>query len=80
MSGGYRTNPASRWVDVTPNDTQNLRPACRGLWVESTGTVSLVGDDGNAVSFTLDAHVIYPLGATRVNSTGTTATGIKALY
>ena len=77
---GYATNPASRWVAVTPSDTVNLRPPCRGLYVAGAGDVALVGDDDHVEVFTFAAGEIKPLGPKRVNNTDTTATGIVALY
>lgn len=73
--------PARRWLAVTPHDSNNLPAGCRGLVVGTAGDLSLVGSDGTAITFTTtDANTILPLGPIRVNSTGTTATGIVALY
>jgi hypothetical protein len=77
-----RTNPATTWKAVTPSDAaaDNLKPACRGLFVTSAGDVACVGLDDAVVVFALDARTVYPLGVKRVNATGTTASGIVALY
>lgn len=75
-----RSNPATRWADVTPNDSADLTPACRGLYAHGAGDITIAGSDGVAKAFTFAAGEIKPLAATRVYSTGTTATGIRALY
>jgi hypothetical protein len=75
-----RSNPATRWQAVTPSDTVDLKPACRGLFVSSAGDVACVGLDDVVCVFPLDARTVYPLGVKRVNLTGTDATGIFALF
>ena len=47
----------------------------RGIYVGGTGHVSMVGLDGNAVLFSnIPVGTYLPVGFTRVNTTGTTAT------
>ena len=76
-----QTAPARRWLSVTPSDSVDLPAGCRGLYVGTAGNLSLVGSDGTAITFaTTDNNTIVPLAPTRVRSTGTTATGIVALY
>ena len=75
--------PALKWVAVTPSNTVNLPLGVRALWVNGAGDLSLVGEDNVAVVFTVPIGQegrVLPLGAKRVNATGTTATGIRALY
>jgi hypothetical protein len=73
--------PARSWKAVTPSDTVNLAPGCRGLFVGTAGNLSLVGDDDHAETFaTTNANSFIQLGPKRVNATGTTATDIIALY
>jgi hypothetical protein len=73
--------PARSWKAVTPSDTVNLAPGCRGLWVGTAGDLALVGDDDHVETFTTaNAGSFIPLGAKRVNDTDTTATNIIALY
>jgi hypothetical protein len=51
------------------------------LWVGVSGTVALVGDDDVSVTFTIpNSGTVLPFGPKRVNTTGTTATSIVALY
>ncbi len=72
--------PGVRWAAVTPNDSADLQPTPRGIYAAGAGDISLVGSDGVAVTFAFAAGEIKPLAAVRVRSTGTTATGIAAIY
>lgn len=73
--------PARGWISVTPSDVTDLPAGCRGLWVGGAGNVTMVGDNGTAVAFNgVAAGTHLPVGPVRVNSTGTTATAIVALY
>ncbi len=83
------TSPSGCILPVTPSDTVNLappttfNPASRGLSITVLGTVSVLTACGQTVSFAsgeLLVGVIYGLSVVRVNSTGTTATGIKAYF
>lgn len=68
-------------VAVTPSDATNfVQGKCRALYVGGAGNVvAVVG--GTAVTFTaVPAGSTLWIGATRVNSTSTTATAIVALY
>lgn len=68
-------------VAVTPSDaTDFTQGKCRALYVGGAGNVvAIVG--GSAVTFTgVPAGSFLWVGATRVNSTSTTATSIVALY
>lgn len=77
--------------DVTPNDGADLpdgnvggddeQGVTRGLWVETlAGPVKMTLDDGSIQTLTLEAQKIHPFRVKKVFATGTTATGIKALY
>jgi hypothetical protein len=73
--------PAKRWANVTPNDGVDLPGGVpKSLWVNGAGNLELVGDDGNSLNFTVAAAGPVDLRPTRVKATGTTATGIRALY
>jgi hypothetical protein len=65
---------------VTPSNSVDLAaPASGGLWVSGTGNVVLVCG-GLTITLTgVAANTRLPFAATRVNATGTTATGIYAL-
>ena len=82
----------NRWETVTPSDTVNLdgttfsgtatqRPSpCDALHVSVTGTLTAVMASGKAVQFPVSGIGVIRIRAIRVNSTGTAATGILALY
>lgn len=72
-------------VAVTPNDSTDLPEGpCRALWIVGTGTLRITNRAGRVVNYAAAelklAPDIFPFGAKRVHSTGTTATGIRALY
>ena len=64
---------------VTPSDTVNINTNTHALLVGGAGTLSVVTEGGTTVSITAIAGQLIPIAATRVNATGTTATGIVAL-
>lgn len=72
--------PADRWATVTPSDANDLDTVPKALRIGSAGNVKLAGSDGVAVMFSVSTGEILPLRARRVHATGTTATGIVALY
>ncbi len=83
MPGGDA--PAFNAVAVVPHNTNNILPcAARALWVGGTGTLTVImaGDDSNTpVLFSaVPAGVWMPIQVKRVNSTGTTATLIVAVF
>lgn len=72
---------AKRWAAVTPSDGTDLPGgAPKALWVNGAGDISMTGDDGVALTFAVLAGMPIDLRPARVRATGTTATGIKALY
>ena len=74
-------NRARTFEPVTPSDTAGMaKGSADGFYVGVAGTVAVVGEDGAVGTFTVDAGTVLPLGGKRVNETGTTATGIVALY
>lgn len=72
--------PARNAAAVTPNDSTDLANTSRALSIGAAGTIAvdMVGI-GDNVSLTVEAGIL-PLCVTRVRSTGTTATGIVALW
>lgn len=72
------SGPAKRAVAVTPSNSTSFAE-CRALYVGVSGDVTAVVN-GTAVLFTAVPVGILPVYCTRVNSTGTTATDIVALY
>ena len=73
---------ASKVYAVTPSDTVDLvTGATGGLYVGVSGAVSLITAGGTTVVFTaLTGGIIHPISVIRVMATGTTATGILAVY
>lgn len=73
--------PSSSAAAITPSDTTVLPGGTtRGIYVGVAGNVvALIG--GTAITFTaVPAGSILPVAATRVNATGTTASGLVALF
>lgn len=71
----YRT-----WQAVTPSDVTSLALGVNGIYVGGAGNLSLTDQSGNTVVFAVTAGQTVHFGPLRVNATGTTATGIVALY
>ena len=66
-------------AEVTPSDSAQLS-GVRGLFVGGAGNVEVVAEGGGQATFAAVAGQILPVRAVKVLSTGTTATGIVALY
>lgn len=69
---------------VTPSDTVNIFPAggvvADAIFVAGTGNIVIVLEDGSEMTIAAaGANTIWPFAAKRVNATGTSATGIRAL-
>jgi hypothetical protein len=67
---------------VTPSDAANIANdyVSDGVFIGGTGNAVLVLDDGSTVTLTgAAANTVWPFAIKRVNETGTTATGIRAL-
>ena len=73
-------SPATRLEDVTPSDTADLAYVTRALNVASNGTVRVTTKDGDTATVTVAAGIPFPVRVRRVWSTGTTATGIVAMF
>jgi len=66
---------------VTPADGTDLTGGTsRAVMVTEDGNVAVVYANGVEDTLFLLAGVVHPISVTRVKSTGTTATGIKAGY
>ncbi len=73
--------PAVHAFSITPADGSDLANVTRGLYVGVSGDVSVVTLGGETVTFVgLAGGVIHPIRATRVRSTGTTATSILGVF
>lgn len=79
-------NQYTKWVDVTPSDSANFGNQgtfsllCEALYIGGAGNVVAVKEDDSTQTFAAVAGQIIPGRFKRVNSTSTTATGIKAGY
>jgi hypothetical protein len=77
-------SPARNAEAVTPSDSADLPTVARGLYTGAGGNIAVYmeGDDSNtSVAFaSAAAGITLPIRVRRVLSTGTTATGIVALW
>jgi hypothetical protein len=72
---GPARNAAAVVLDV---DFANVS---RGIMVGVSGNVSVnMSGTGTAIIFAMTAGNIYPIAVNKVNTTGTTATGIVAIW
>ena len=82
--GEAPTDTAYDGSDVTPNDGANLPDGpCRALWCAVSGTLRITTRGGTVLNFTaaeFPAGQVFPWSAVKVHATGTTASGIKAVY
>lgn len=71
---------ASRVADdhfaVTPSNTANFATQARALRINVAGDVAVVSPSDTVVTYTCVAGEVLAVRCKRVNSTGTTATGI----
>ena len=72
-------SPPTRAETVVPSDTNDLALTSRAINVAATGTVAITTVSGDAATLYIAAGVAFPIRATRIWSTGTTATGIVSL-
>jgi hypothetical protein len=80
---GTITDPASVGVAVTPSDTVNISAdsmRCRGIYVGTGGSLSILMDNGSVTFANVPTGSLLPIRTRRVNSTGTTATDLVALF
>ena len=78
LAGGL-DSPASRLLAVVPDDQADLSLASRALNVATTGTVKVTTVEGDTATVYVAAGIAFPVRASRVWATGTTATNIVAL-
>lgn len=76
------TSPARHLRAVTPHASNNLPDGvCRSLHVRVAGDVAVIAEgDTDPVIWAAAAGSVIPVAAKAVRVTGTTATGIVALY
>lgn len=72
-------DPCTHAAVVTPSDVDNLGTIPRCLLIGAAGAIKVTTRGGEAVTLQVQAGIL-PLRVSRVWSTGTTATGIVALW
>lgn len=72
--------PASNVFSVTPSDSADFTRPTTAIMANVAGDISVVTVGGDTATLTVLAGVMYPIRCVRVNSTGTTATGITGFY
>lgn len=70
------------WEAVTPSNTVDLpRGLTQAVWVGGGGDVAAVMQNGTVqVLAAVPSGATIPIAARRINATGTSATGVVALY
>lgn len=72
-------SPASHIVEITPDNDTDLAMTSRAINVAQSGLVQLTTVAGSTASVYVAAGITFPVRATRIWSTGTTASGITIL-
>jgi hypothetical protein len=74
-------SPLDDGEQVTPSDSVDLTKVCRALHIGTGGDVVVITKGGTTLPLgNIASGTLYPIRASRVKSTGTTATGIVALW
>lgn len=79
FSGGLES-PATHIVAATPSNSADLAHASRAINVAGAGSVRVTTVGGTTGTFHVAPGFPFPIRATRIWQTGTTATGIVVLY
>jgi hypothetical protein len=74
------SSPPSDMIAVTPDDSTDLTYVSRAINVATSGTVRVTTRWGTTASISVAAGIIFPIRVRRIWATGTTATGIVALF
>lgn len=72
--------PATSVQEIVPDDAADIAHVSLALNVATPGNVRVTTLDGDVADVEVAAGVAFPLRVSRVWATGTTATGIRALY
>ena len=72
-------SPAVQAVEVTPSDTVDLSEVSRAINVATSGAVRVTTVGGTTATIQVAAGIAFPIRATRIWDTGTTAVNIVAL-
>lgn len=76
----HGSRPGDGSATVTPNDSTNLTQIARSVFIETGGTIKFTALDGTVDTWTVPDSFYLNVQVARVWSTGTTATGIHAIY
>lgn len=75
------TSPPVGGQSVTPSDSTDLSHVSRGIYIAVAGHLSVVMESGVTLNFdNLAPGVVHAMRVRRVRATGTTATGVVALW
>ncbi|MBY4895366.1 hypothetical protein KUL25_21605 [Rhodobacteraceae bacterium N5(2021)] len=72
-------SPATLLVPVTPNDGTDLTMPSRAINVAQSGSVRITTTGGSTATVYIAAGIGFPVRATRIWATGTTATDIVVM-
>jgi hypothetical protein len=72
-------SPATRMVEITPDDASDLTVVTRAITVEVAGHLQIVTAGGDVGRIFVAAGIPFPIRVRRVLATGTTAGGIVGL-
>lgn len=72
-------SPAIYATPVVPSDAEDMAYACRALNVAQGGIVRVTTIAGDTADVSVAAGIPFPIRASRVWQSGTTASGIVAL-
>ncbi len=77
-----RTMPAEAYIAaILDTDLGPVDAIPRAIYIGGDGDVVAINDLGDPITFVgMKGGVIYPIRPNRINTTGTTATGILCLY
>jgi hypothetical protein len=73
------SGPATDIIPVTTDDVTEFSEVAVALYIETGGTLSVLTVRGGSRSINVTNNSILPVGIRRVNTTGTTASGIHAM-
>lgn len=80
-AGNSINAPAGRYAAVAPSDSADLAFVSRAIYVGGDGNIAAVSPEGQTVTFVgVPAGTILPIRCARINSTGTTATNLVAMW
>lgn len=73
-------SPGYSAAEVAPSDAADLTTTSRALYVGFAGDLRITMASGDTVTFANLAPGLLPVRAARVHATGTTASGIVAIW